>query len=115
MLPQGGMAAPRYTSCHDLLDSWIFSGNENLVRDVYEGVAHNIRWIVEIVEKHYRFPLPTLRVIGGAARSEPWMQILSDVTFRRVETVRDPQEAGAVGARNASWSLFPTSSSLPSF
>ena len=26
------------------------------------------------------------------------MQILSDVTCRRVETVRDPQEAGAVGA-----------------
>ncbi len=71
---------------------------ENMLRSVYEGVAYNIRWIVEIVDKHFRFPLPTLRVIGGAAKSEPWMQILSDVTFRRVEIVRDPQEAGAVGA-----------------
>lgn len=71
---------------------------ENLLRAVYEGVAYNIRWIVEIVDKHFKFPIPTLRVIGGVARSEPWMQILSDVTCRRVETVRDPQEAGAVGA-----------------
>jgi xylulokinase len=71
---------------------------ENMLRAVYEGVAYNIRWIVEIVDKHFRFPLPTLRVIGGAAKSEPWMQILSDVTFRRIEIVRDPQEAGAVGA-----------------
>jgi len=71
---------------------------ETMLRAVYEGVAYNIRWIVEIVDKHFRFPLPTLRVIGGAAKSEPWMQILSDVTSRRVETVRNPQEAGAVGA-----------------
>jgi xylulokinase len=71
---------------------------ENLLRAVYEGVAFNIRWIVDIVDKHFGFPLPTLRVIGGGARSEPWMQILSDVTCRRVETIRDPQEAGAVGA-----------------
>ncbi len=71
---------------------------EDMLRAVYEGVACNIRWIVEIVDRHFKFPLPTLRVIGGAARSEPWMQILSDVTFKRVETVRDPQEAGAVGA-----------------
>lgn len=69
---------------------------ENLLRAVYEGVAYNIRWIVEIVER-FNFPLPVLRVIGGGARSEPWMQILADVTQRKVETVRDPQEAGAVG------------------
>lgn len=71
---------------------------ENMLRAVYEGIAYNIRWIIEIVDRHFKFPLPTLRVIGGVARSEPWMQILSDVTCRRVETVRDPQEAGAVGA-----------------
>ncbi len=71
---------------------------ENLVRAVYEGVAYNIRWIVEIVENEFGFPLPELRVVGGGARGAPWMQILADVTQRKVETVRDPQEAGAVGA-----------------
>ena len=71
---------------------------EHLLRAVYEGVAYNIRWIVEIVEDKFDFPLPVLRVIGGGARSEPWMHILADVTHKRVETVADPQEAGAVGA-----------------
>ncbi|MDY6916430.1 MAG: FGGY-family carbohydrate kinase [Chloroflexota bacterium] len=70
---------------------------ENLMRAAYEGVAYNIRWIVDIVEKRFNFPLPVLRVIGGGARSEPWMRVLADVTQKKVETVCDPQEAGAVG------------------
>lgn len=71
---------------------------ENLLRAVYEGVAYNIRWIVEIVEKEFKFPLPHLRVIGGGAKGKPWMQILADVTHRNVEAVCAPQDAGAVGA-----------------
>ena len=71
---------------------------EHLLRAVYEGVAYNLRWMVEIVEQQFKFPLPALRVIGGGARGAPWMQIIADVTGRRVETVANPQEAGAVGA-----------------
>ena len=71
---------------------------EHMLRAVYEGVAYNLRWIIEVVEKHFGFPLPVLRVIGGGARGHPWMQIIADVTGRRVETVVQPQEAGAVGA-----------------
>lgn len=70
----------------------------DMLRAVYEGVAYNIRWLVEIVEKRFEFPLPVLRVIGGGARSKPWMQVLADVTGRRVEAVSNAQEAGAVGA-----------------
>jgi xylulokinase len=36
-------------------------------------------------------------VIGGGARGLPWMQIIADVTGRKVETVADPLEAGAIG------------------
>jgi xylulokinase len=71
---------------------------EHLLRSVYEGVAYNLRWMIEIVEKTFGFPLPVLRVIGGGARGAPWMHIIADVTGRRVETVVNPQEAGAVGA-----------------
>jgi xylulokinase len=71
---------------------------EHLLRAVYEGVAYNLRWMVDIVEKTFGFPLPTLRIIGGGAKGGPWMQIIADVTGRRVETVANPQEAGAVGA-----------------
>ncbi len=71
---------------------------EHLLRAIYEGVAYNLRWMIDIVEKTFGFPLPVLRVIGGGARGAPWMQIIADVTGRRVETVANPQEAGAVGA-----------------
>ncbi len=70
---------------------------EHLLRAVYEGVAYNLRWLIEIVERTFGFPLPVLRVIGGGARGAPWMQIIADVTGRRVETVANPREAGAVG------------------
>jgi xylulokinase len=90
-----------------IADTWVrttffnLSANhtrEHLLRAVYEGVAYNLRWIIDIVEKTFGFPVPTLRVIGGGARGKPWMQIIADVTGRRVETIANPQEAGAVGA-----------------
>lgn len=71
---------------------------EDLMRAVYEGVAYNIRWLLEVVGSQFGFRISKLRAVGGGARSETWMQILADVSHRRVETVRDAQEAGAVGA-----------------
>ena len=70
---------------------------EHMLRAVYEGVAFNLRWIMEIVDKNFGFPLPVLRVVGGGARGAPWLQIIADVTGRRVQAVANPQEAGAVG------------------
>jgi xylulokinase len=70
---------------------------DHLLRAVYEGISYNLRWIIEIIETKFKFPIPVLRVIGGGARGLPWMQIIADVTGRRVETVADPLEAGAVG------------------
>lgn len=71
-------------------------GREHLLRAIYEGVAFNCRWLLEVVERK-GYPCPVLRAIGGGARSDLWMQILSDVTGRTVEAVESPQEAGAVG------------------
>jgi xylulokinase len=71
---------------------------EHLLRAVYEGVAYNLRWIIEVVERHYGFRLPALRAIGGGAQGAPWLQIIADVTGRRIEMVYPPQEAGSVGA-----------------
>jgi xylulokinase len=74
---------------------------EHLLRAVYEGVAYNIRWIVERVENEYKFPISELRVIGGGALGLPWMQIIADVTGKKIEPVRHAQEAGAVGVAMA--------------
>lgn len=75
---------------------------EHMMKAVYEGVAYNIRWAVERVENEYKFPLPSLRIMGGGSLGKPWMQIIADVTGRRVETVKNPQEAGAIGIAMAS-------------
>jgi len=57
-----------------------------------------LRWIIEVVEKQFKFPLPSLRIIGGGALGHPWMQVLADVTGKKIQPVHNPQEAGAVGA-----------------
>jgi xylulokinase len=69
---------------------------EHLLRSIYEGVAFNCRWLVDAVGKA-GFECATLRTIGGGARSDVWMQIMADVTRRKVEAVQTPQEAGAMG------------------
>ncbi|MBI4730048.1 MAG: FGGY-family carbohydrate kinase [Acidobacteria bacterium] len=71
---------------------------EHIVRAVFEGVAYNFRWLLENMERDFGVRLPALRVVGGGSKSAPWMRILSDVTGRPVETVRNPLEVGAVGA-----------------
>ncbi|MCW5851469.1 MAG: xylulose kinase, partial [Anaerolineae bacterium] len=70
----------------------------HLTRAVYEGVAYNLRWILDSMDQFYGLRPDPLRVIGGGARSQPWLQIVADVTGRRLEVVPQPQIAGAVGA-----------------
>jgi xylulokinase len=69
-----------------------------LVRAVFEGVAHNNRWLLEAAEKVVRHPLPQLRVVGGGAQSEVWCQIHADVLGRPVQRVAEPLLASVRGA-----------------
>lgn len=71
---------------------------EHLLRAVYEGVGYNLRWIFEIIEKDFGISFPSLRVIGGGARGDIWMQIISDISGKKLETLENPQERGAIGA-----------------
>lgn len=69
---------------------------EHLLRAIYEGIAYNLRWMIDEVARA-GFPARSLRAIGGGAKSDLWMQVIADVTSRRVEAVDKPQEAGALG------------------
>jgi xylulokinase len=71
---------------------------EHMLRAVYEGVAYNLRWILEIMGHKFGWQQNVIRIIGGGARSDAWLQIIADVTGKRVEKVANPQQAGAVGA-----------------
>lgn len=70
----------------------------DMTRAIYEGVAYNLRWMLDTIWDLFGFPLESLRVIGGGAKSPAWCQILADVTGRRLEVMPSPQEASAVGA-----------------
>ncbi len=71
---------------------------EHLMRAVYEGIAYNIRWILQNFCKDYGIACDDVRIIGGGALDKGWMQILSDVTKRNISVVENPRNAGAVGA-----------------
>jgi len=73
------------------------TGKRMLIRAVLEGVAYHDRWMLEAVEKQ----IPrreTVRLVGGGAKSEQWCQIMADVTGRNIETIKRPQDVGAMGA-----------------
>ncbi len=62
----------------------------DFVRAVLEGVAYNMRWLVEAADRFAGRRLEPLRVLGGGAQSDLWCQIHADVLGRRVERVPDP-------------------------
>ena len=70
----------------------------DLSRAVLEGVAHNLRWLLEAADHFTRRRLDPVRVVGGGARSDLWCQILADVCDREVHRVADPLLAGLSGA-----------------
>jgi xylulokinase len=69
------------------------TGRAELVRSVLEGVAYNMRWLVEVADGFTGRRLEPMRVLGGGAQSDLWCQIHADVLGRRLERVADPAVA----------------------
>jgi xylulokinase len=86
----------------------------DLARSVFEGIAHNTRWMLEAVERFTgRAPgssrtaraepagpggLGPLRFIGGGATSPLWCQAMADVLDREIHQVAAPVLANVRGA-----------------
>lgn len=70
----------------------------DLARAVLEGVAYNLRWLLEAADHFARRRLSPLRVIGGGAQSDLWCQIVADVCDREVQRVAEPLACGLRGA-----------------
>lgn len=73
------------------------TGKSELIRAVIEGVCFHLRWFIEASEKKVKTS-DTIRFVGGGALSDVTCQVLSDITGKTIETVENPQNAGAVGA-----------------
>jgi xylulokinase len=68
------------------------------VRATMEGVAYNLRWLKGAVERFAGCRFERLNLIGGAALSATWCQILADALGCEVGQVANPRYANAVGA-----------------
>jgi xylulokinase len=70
----------------------------HLVRSVLEGIALNARWLLGYTERFVGQRLPSVRVVGGGAKSRLWCQIYADVLERPVLCVDGPALASLRGA-----------------
>jgi sugar (pentulose or hexulose) kinase len=66
---------------------------EHLYRAVLEGVSHALRHNIDTGTLDGSALDAGLTVVGGASRSDLWMQIIADITGRTVFTLRDDVEA----------------------
>jgi len=73
------------------------AGAAELARAVYEGLAYEWRSHLEAIESGIQARADTIRLIGGGARSDVWVQIKADVLGRPLR-VLDIQESVALGA-----------------
>lgn len=73
------------------------TGKTELIHSVIEGICYHLRWQLEAQEKKVKTS-KIIRFVGGGALAPLTCQILSDILGREIETVENPQNAGAVGA-----------------
>jgi len=79
----------------------LFHTRAHLYRAVLEGVTLALRHNMEAGARGAVSLDPRLVVVGGAARSDLWMQIIADVTGYPVWTIREDVEAALGAARLA--------------
>jgi xylulokinase len=70
----------------------------HFVRALGEGIAFNLRWIIENFEKDFGFKISSLRITGGGSQNDQWMQSFADIIRHPVYTTNQPKMAGTMGA-----------------
>ncbi|MBQ0035892.1 MAG: FGGY-family carbohydrate kinase [Firmicutes bacterium] len=73
------------------------TGKTELIRSVLEGVFYHLRWMLECQDKKIKTSDP-IRFVGGGALSPSGCQMLADILGRKIETVKNTQFVGAIGA-----------------
>jgi len=72
-------------------------GRGHLLRALMEGVAFQMRWALEYGSA-FGTPIGEVRGVGGGFIGTTWTQIIADVLGRPVASIRQPQDAAALGA-----------------
>ena len=69
----------------------------HLMNAIREGICFSLRWKIEMYKKQTGEKLDSIRVVGGAAASDQWMQTLSDILKIPVVIPANARHAGAIG------------------
>jgi xylulokinase len=72
-------------------------GRGHLLRALMEGVAYQMRWALDY-GAGFGAPIGEVRGVGGGFIGTTWTQIIADVLDRPIASIRNPQDAAAVGA-----------------
>lgn len=73
-----------------------FHSREHFLRAALEGVCYSLNNVLQIVEASTGF-ITQLNVSGGFVNSKTWMQILSDITGKKICVIQT-EDASAAGA-----------------
>jgi len=69
----------------------------DVLRATYEGIAFNIKWALQVVEKLVG-KSDQINIIGGGAKSDVWCQILADILERKINQMENPSLGSAKGS-----------------
>jgi len=76
---------------------FIAHDRSDMLRSVLEGVAYNLKWSLQFVEK-LSAKNETINFIGGGAKSDFWCQIIADVLDRNINQMEDPSLGSTKGS-----------------
>jgi len=69
----------------------------HMLNAVREGICFSLRWKIEMHEEQTGEKLDCIRIVGGAAASDRWMQTLSNILKINVIVPENARHAGAIG------------------
>lgn len=72
-------------------------GRAHLIRAVLEGVAFNLKIVLDALEE-LGVGIRDIRLIGGGARGRVWREIMANIYGKRVMALELLEEAGSLGA-----------------
>ncbi len=74
----------------------ITTNKNDMSRAILEGVGYNLRVILETLND--KLKITEITIIGGGAKGEIWLQILSDIWQKELVVSEYPEEATSMGA-----------------
>ncbi len=77
------------------LHSW--HERRHMIRAMMESICYMLRSKLDAFTEDTGKRPDMIRIVGGGANSDPWMQAMADILNVRIEIPKNPQHAGAVG------------------